>query len=183
MVEGEFHSARRLITVASALAKQPDPTETEAFRSVLRGIGRVLTHQQDAMVALNADELLQIREAVYLDRSKTDQFVRGAYQTIRPGANPKLCPIAALSAWIAIAPAFSRDLFRIPPQQRRRRMPWRDSHIPFSALTCAQTRVDPRFKQRVALFSSHSGTYDSIIHGRSFRVLVVAARPAAAASR
>ncbi len=147
---GSLRIVASVISVAHALAKQPDPTETEAFRSVLRGIGRVLTHQQDAKVALNADELLQIREAcdvdpnhargirdwalvsfgfagafrrseivarnhadlefvgddlrVYLDRSKTDQFGRGAYQTIRPGANPKLCPIAALRAWIAIAP-------------------------------------------------------------------------------
>jgi integrase len=147
---GSLKIIASVISVAHTLAKADDPTETEAFRSVMRGIGRLLTHQQDRKVALNADELLQIREAcdadpnrargrrdwalvafgfagafrrseivarnhadieyvgdelrVYLDRSKTDQFGRGAYVTIKSGANPKLCPLRALAEWTAIAP-------------------------------------------------------------------------------
>jgi hypothetical protein len=148
---GSLKIMSSVISVAHGLAKQPDPTDTEAFRSCMRGIGRVLSHQQDRKTALNADELLQIREStdidpnrargtrdwsltsfgfagafrrseivsrnhddlefvddnelrVYLDRSKTDQFGRGTYVTIRAAKNPKLCPIRALHAWIAIAP-------------------------------------------------------------------------------
>lgn len=139
-----------VISVAHHIARLDDPTQTEAFRSVMRGIGRVLSHKQDRKVALNVDELLKIREGcdldpkrsrgirdwavvafgfagafrrseivarnhadldfvgdelrVYLDRSKTDQYGRGATMTIRPANNPKLCPIRAIEAWIAIAP-------------------------------------------------------------------------------
>jgi integrase len=150
LVVGSLRIISSVISVAHALAKQPDPTETEAFRSVMRGIARLLSVQQDQKVALNLDELLQIREAcdadpnhtrgirdwaliafgfagafrrseivarnhadiervgdelrVYLDRSKTDQFGRGAFVRIKPAANPKLCPLLALDGWTAIAP-------------------------------------------------------------------------------
>jgi hypothetical protein len=147
---GSLRIVAAVISVAHSLGKHVDPTQTEAFRSVMRGIGRVLTHRQDRKVALNPDELLRIREAcdvdpnrargtrdwalvavgfagafrrseivarnhadlefvgdelrVYLDRSKTDQFGRGAYVRIRSANNPKLCPLRALGAWTAIAP-------------------------------------------------------------------------------
>jgi integrase len=147
---GSLRIISSVISVAHAVAKQPDPTRTEAFRSVMRGIGRALTHQIDQKVALDVDELLVIRRAcdadpnpargkrdwalvsygfagafrrseivarnhadhefigddlrVYLDRSKTDQYGRGAYVTIKPAKDPQLCPIRALHDWIAIAP-------------------------------------------------------------------------------
>lgn len=139
-----------VISVAHGIAKQPDPTESEAFRSMMRGIGRVLTHQTNQKAALNVDELRVVRDScladpnrargqrdwsmisfgwsgafrrseivarnhadlefledevrVYLDRSKTDQYGRGAYVTIKAAKDPRLCPIAALREWIAIAP-------------------------------------------------------------------------------
>lgn len=147
---GSLRVIATVISVAHRLVQQPDPTQTDAFRSVMRGIARVLTHQQDAKVALDVDDLLRIREAcdrdtnrargvrdwavvsfgfggafrrseivarnhadlefvgdglrVYLDRSKTDQFGRGAFVTIRPAKNPLLCPIRAVRAWLDLAP-------------------------------------------------------------------------------
>jgi integrase len=150
LVVGSLRIIASVISVAHGIAKQPDPTQTEAFRSVMRGIGRVLTHQTEPKLALCADELLLVRAScdadpnrargkrdwavtsygfggafrrseivarnhadfefledelrVYLDRSKTDQFGRGAYVTIKPAKDPRLCPIQALRDYIAIAP-------------------------------------------------------------------------------
>jgi integrase len=145
---GSVRIVSSVISVAHELAKQPDPTETEAVRSVMRGIGRVLSHQQDQKVALDPDELRKIRDAcatdpnqargtrdwaliafgfagafrrseivarniadldfvgdemrVYLDRSKTDQFGRGAYVTIKAAKDDRLCPLRAVRAWLAM---------------------------------------------------------------------------------
>ena len=150
LVFGSIRIIATVISVAHEIAKQPDPTKTEAFRSVIRGIGRALTHQQDQKVALTPDELRLIRDScaadpnrargtrdwalvsfgfagafrrseiiarntadleflaqelrVYIDRSKTDQFGRGAYITIRPANDPKVCPIDAMRSWLAILP-------------------------------------------------------------------------------
>jgi integrase len=147
---GSMKILASVISVAHGLAKQPDPTETEAVRSVVRGMSRVLTTQQDQKVALDPDELRRIRDAcaadpnsargirdwgliafgfagafrrsemvsrnvadldfvgnelrVYLDRSKTDQFGRGAYVTIKAAKDERLCPIRAIRAWLEIAP-------------------------------------------------------------------------------
>ena len=147
---GSIRIIATVISVAHEIAKQPDPTETEAFRSVIRGIGRALSHQQDQKVALTPDELRLIRDScaadpnrarglrdwalvsfgfagafrrseivarntadleflaqelrVYIDRSKTDQYGRGAYVAIHPAKDPKVCPIEAMRAWLAILP-------------------------------------------------------------------------------
>ena len=150
LVVGSLSIIASMISVAHGFAKQPYPTQIEAFRSVMRGIGRVLTHQTEPKLALRADELLVVREScdadpnrargrrdwaltsvgfggafrrgeivarnhadfefledelrVYLDRSKTDQYGRGAYVTIKQAKDPRLCPIQAVRDYIAIAP-------------------------------------------------------------------------------
>jgi integrase len=150
LVFGSIRIIATVICVAHAIAKQPDPTKTEAFRSVMRGLGRAISHQQDQKVALTPDELRLIRDScaadpnrargtrdwamvsfgfagafrrseivarntadleflaeelrIYIDRSKTDQFGRGSYISIRPARDPQVCPIAAMRAWLAILP-------------------------------------------------------------------------------
>ena len=150
LVVGSIRVICAVISVAHAIAKQPDPTATEAVRSVMRGISRVLSHHPDRKVAIQVDELRCIRDAadadpnrarglrdwalvafgfagafrrseivarnildlditdkemrVYLDRSKTDQFARGAYVDIKASKDPRLCPIQAIRRWLEIVP-------------------------------------------------------------------------------
>lgn len=41
---------------------------------------------------------------VWIDRSKTDQFGRGAYIAICAGKDPRLCPILAVKRWMELLP-------------------------------------------------------------------------------
>lgn len=150
LVFGSIRILASVISVAHGIAKAPDPTQTESFRSVIRGIGRMLSHRPDQKVALMPQELRLIHDAcvadqkrvrgtrdwaivafgfagafrrseivsrntddleffedelrVYLDRSKTDQYGRGTYVSIRVAKDPEVCPVAAVRAWLAMLP-------------------------------------------------------------------------------
>jgi integrase len=67
LVVGSIRVVATVIAVAHAIAKQPDPTRTEAFRSVMRGICRVMSYQPDQKVALSSDDMRRIRDTCAVD--------------------------------------------------------------------------------------------------------------------
>jgi integrase len=67
LVVGSLRLISSVIGTAHEIANLPSPTETEAVRSVMRGIARTLGDRPDRKVALTADELLRIHEAADRD--------------------------------------------------------------------------------------------------------------------
>ena len=77
-------------------------------------VGFVGGFRRAELVGLDFEDL-DIRQEgiiIQLERSKTDQYGKGQYKAIEPGANEATCPVRALKQWLAMASIEEGPIFR-----------------------------------------------------------------------
>jgi integrase len=105
--------ADELRLLARAAARRPWPRGAQEW--ALMAVGYFCALRRSEIVALDVDDLTIDSDVlrVSLVKSKTDQFGRGDEVLIeRLKADPELCPVAAVEAWLAILDEPHGPLFR-----------------------------------------------------------------------